>query len=580
MCDRDDESYTKNRTETRSKDMPNQHGPDYTTHLRRKQFLYPHVVENTALVINNITTFHYFSSHLSPHFSMNPLQRTRKLISDVSSSSQSRSNDIPPYSPFNTSPSKIHKIGKRMGWSKGSRWIRRLCRISPRVTICSLPDEVLLDIFEFCLHDPVERRAKAWPKLVHVCQRWRYIVFASPLRLDLCLLCRDRTPVREMLDIWPPLPIQIVIYDGDLQDEDNIIAALECPNRVRSIEFNGWTIPLERLVTVMQEPFPGLESLSLSIGNVLVLPNTFLGGSAPRLRSLHLTGIPFPTLPRLLLSSNDLVHLHLDRIPQNGYISPEAMATCVSALISLTELSICFISPTSRPDPITRHPPPLTRAVLPALTNFVFQGVSGYLEDLVAQIYAPLLRAVRIRFFNQLVFSIQQLPRFIGHSPALTMPYNSANISIHGNNNNVRMFFSATHKTLSFTICCRAVDWQVSSMAQICNQLSFILSSIDQLNIDNSGSIRQVDMDDTQWLELLQPFTAVQTLRILSHDIESLIVPALRGLSGELATQVLPALEELQLSGYQPSQRYNWPFIIARQHSDHPVVLGGLKWQQ
>ncbi|KAH9971492.1 hypothetical protein BGW80DRAFT_442457 [Lactifluus volemus] len=547
--------------------------------------LYPHVVENTALAINNITTFHYFSSHLSPHFSMNPLQRTRKLISHVLSSSQSRSNDIPPYSPFNTSPSKIHKIGKRMGWSKGSRWSRRLCRISPHVTICSLPDEVLLDIFEFCIHHPVERRAEAWPKLVHVCQRWRYIVFASPLRLDLRLLCTDRTPVRKMLDIWPPLPIKIDYFYIDLQVEDNIIAALEHPNRVGAITLTEISIPLERLVAVMQEPFPAIEYLSLRMvtGTVPALSNTFLGGSAPRLLSLQLCHIPFPTLPQFLLSSNNLFNLSLDQIPQNGYISPETMATCVSALTSLRNLSIGFESPASRPNPITRRPPPLTRAVLPALTNFKFCGVSEYLEDLMVRIDAPLLHRLEILFFNQLVFDIQQVRRFIGHAPALTMSYNRAFIRIYADY--VRMTFREKswpflYDTLSFKILCRAVDWQVSSVAQIYNQLSFILSNIDQLSIENRESIQQVDMDDTQWLELLQPFTAVHTLRILSHDIESLVVPALRGLSGELATQVLPALEELQLSGYQASERYNWPFIIARQHSDHPVVLGGLKLQQ
>ncbi|KAH9971509.1 hypothetical protein BGW80DRAFT_1460466 [Lactifluus volemus] len=522
---------------------------------------------------------------------MNPLQRTRKLISHVLSSSQSRSNDIPPYSPSSTSPSRIHKIGKRMGWSKGSRWNRRQCRISPRVTILSLPDEVLLDIFEFCLHDPVEHRAKAWPKLVHVCQRWRYIVFASPLRLDLCLLCTKRTPVREMLDIWPSLPIEIDYSSIDPQAEDNIIAALEHSNRVRSISLSYIPMPLENLVAVMQEPFPELESLSLHKGwTVPALPNTFLGGSAPRLRSLYLSEIPFPTLPQFLLSSNDLVSLCLWKIPHSGYISPEVMVMCISALTSLRYLSIGFESPASRPDPTNRRPPPLTRAVLPALTNFTFHGVSEYLEDLMAQIDAPLLHSLEILFFNQLVFDIQQVPRFIGHAPALTMPYNSVNIVIYADH--VGMTFwarsrSSIHDSLSFNIVCRAVDWQVSSMAQICNQLSFILSSIDQLSIayvgsipQDVGSIPQVDMDDTQWLELLQPFTAVQTLRILSRHIESLIVPALRGLSGELATQVLPALEELQLSGYQASERYNWPFVIARQHSDHPVVLGGLKWRR
>jgi hypothetical protein len=212
-----------------------------------------------------------------------------------------------------------------------------------------------------------------------------------------------------MLDVWPPLPIQIH-YSVDPQVEDNIIAALEHPNRVRSISLSRMTIPLERLVAAMQEPFLAMEFLSLRIegsgGTVPTLPNTFLGGSTPRLRSLHLEGIPFPTLPRLLLSSNDLVDLHLDRIPHSGYIPPEAMARCISALTRLTELSIGFKSPASRPDPITRPPPPLTRAVLPALTDFDFHGVSEYFEDLVAQIDAPLLHAARIKFFNQLAYGI------------------------------------------------------------------------------------------------------------------------------------------------------------------------------
>ncbi len=33
----------------------------------------------------------------------------------------------------------------------------------------------------------------------HVCQKWRSVVFGSPRRLNLRLLCTKRTPVREML---------------------------------------------------------------------------------------------------------------------------------------------------------------------------------------------------------------------------------------------------------------------------------------------------------------------------------------------------------------------------------------------
>ncbi|KAH9974484.1 hypothetical protein BGW80DRAFT_182649 [Lactifluus volemus] len=450
-------------------------------------------------------------------------------------------------------------------------------RISPRVTICSLPDEVLLDIFEFCLPDRWYLRAISWSKFVHVCQRWRYIIFASPLRLDLRLLCTDRTPVRKMLDIWPPLPIEIGYSPIDPQAEDNIIAALEHRNRVRRIWFGRIWTSLERLVPVMEEPFPELESLYLQgERTVLVLPNTFLGGSAPRIRLLHLEAIPFPTLPRLLLSCNDLVNLSLLKIPQNGYISPEAMATCVSALISLTNLSIDFESPASRPDTTTRHPPPLTRAVLPALTDFNFCGVSEYLEDFMAQIDAPLLHTTQIRFFNQLVSDIQQLRRFIGHAPALMLG-DTASIFIHGDF--VQIDFSIRDRVfLSFEILCEGVDRQVSSVAQICNQF-LGSSSIRALYIhekdDMPPSTLEDVMDEAQWLELFRPFTALQALYI-SRNIQSHVVSALRGLSGETAMEVLPALDRLYLEEYQvtgPEQPDIEAFIIARQRSGHPVSI-------
>jgi hypothetical protein len=394
--------------------------------------------------------------------------------------------------------------------------------------------------------------------------------------------------VRKMLDVWPPLPIEIRCFFVHLLVEDNVIAALERPNHVRSISLEGIRIPLERLVAVMQEPFPELESLALRVngpgGTVPALPSTFLGGSAPRLRSLRLRHIPFPTLPRLLLSSNHLVDLHLRRIPHSGYISPETMATCVSALTSLTKLSIGFESPASRPDPITRRPPPLTRATLPDLTNFRFHGVSEYLEDLVAWTDVPLLDFVEITFFNQLVFGIQQLRRFIDHAQAF-MSSVTARIYIH--DDYVMMHFVPLAqgrpplRLLTFSISCREIDWQVSSVAQIGNHLSeSFTSSIDYLFIKDitSGTTFDDFMDETQWLELFHPFIAVRTLDIVSGmtRMGSHVVSALRGLSVESATQVLPALGNLYLEDNQesgPEEQDIEPFIVARQGSDHPVAF-------
>jgi hypothetical protein len=459
----------------------------------------------------------------------------------------------------------------------------KLGHISPCVTIGALPEDVLLEIFDFCratkVNDPW-----AWPRmwqtLVRVCQIWRYVVFASPNRLNLRLLCTDITPVRETLDVWPPLPIEILSDTSN--GGDNVIAALEQHDRVCRIWLDLTGSPVERLATVMQDPFPALESLQLWSADetVPVLPQMFLGGSVPRLQSLVLDNIPVPTLPKLLLSSNDLVTLRLRRIPNTGYISPEAMFTGLSTLTRLESLTISFESPASRPDR-SRRPPPLTRAVLPALTEFQFQGTSEYLEILVARIDAPLLQHIDIMFFHQLIFDIRQLPHFSVHALMLTS-YNRASVIFGGRLVAINLYPPEKKnppQKLRLGISCRRADWQVSSMAQICSQISFLLSSVKQLDIDddtfNWESTWQVDMDSTEWLELFDPFTAVRTLRI-SGKLLSLIVSALQGLSGESATQVLPALDSLCLEESllsESEQQAVEQFITARQCSDHPVSV-------
>ena len=444
-----------------------------------------------------------------------------------------------------------------------------------------LPDNVLLDIFEFYRDPLFITLSWPWNRLVHVCQRWRYIVFASPLRLDLCLLCTSETPVRKTLDVWPPLPIEIEWHNASGDDIANLVAALEHCDRVRRIWINNLTSSLlEELVPTTQEPFPALTVLHLSTdGTAPVLPDMFLGGSAPRLQSLSLWGFPFPRLPRLLSSATDLSDLSLLRIPHTGYISPEAMVTCLSALTRLTRLVIGFKSPASRPN--RRGPPPLTRVILPALVWLAFDGVSEYLEDLVARIDAPRLHILDISFFHQLIYDVQQLPYFIGHAGSLGS-FSHAEVVI--NNYGVDIEFHPSERTpadlhnrLRLGILCRAVDWQVSFMAQICNQVSLLPSIVEQLDIQvfPLESISQVDLEDTQWLELFRPFTAVRTLRI-HHMLQSLIVPALQELTGERATEVLPALDSLYLEEYPPSgsdQQAIESIVAARQHSDHPVAV-------
>lgn len=61
----------------------------------------------------------------------------------------------------------------------------------------SPPDDVLLAIFDFYA-DGVQlakKAAEAWQTPVHVCRRWRSVIFESPRRLNpsLQLVCKSET---------------------------------------------------------------------------------------------------------------------------------------------------------------------------------------------------------------------------------------------------------------------------------------------------------------------------------------------------------------------------------------------------
>jgi hypothetical protein len=126
------------------------------------------------------------------------------------------------------------------------------------VTIDILPDVALLEIFDFYVD---EKDIQAWHTLVHVCQKWRNIVFGSPRRLNLRLLCKAGTPVRETLDVWPPLPIVVLDEGYEKWGVDNITAALERNDRICRLGLLG--VPssqLEKILGGDATAIPGTNS--------------------------------------------------------------------------------------------------------------------------------------------------------------------------------------------------------------------------------------------------------------------------------------------------------------------------------
>jgi hypothetical protein len=281
--------------------------------------------------------------------------------------------------------------------------------------------------------------------------------------------------------------------------------------------------------------------------------------------------IAFPALPTLLSSTTQLVTLQLSSVPIIGYISPREMASCLVALPNLKHLGLEFHSPDSDDDmDIDQSIPPLpTRVVLHSLVSFYFEGVSQYLEDLLSQVDAPILQTMSATFRDDITH-LPQLLRFTDCAGRLRPPVRAM------------VVFEFWRVILKFmpsddfelTIICNQSVGQVSSMAQVCRELSPLVSCVERLDLYCKPSSRPPFADPRSWPELFQPFITVQNL-FVSTNVWPDFIP-LRELVGEGATDVLPELRILFLEDFQPSRDARESiasFITARRLSSRPVAV-------
>ena len=495
-----------------------------------------------------------------------------------------------------------------------------------RAVVEILTDDILLEVFDWYRRTLLEQWTNTWKwvTLVHVCRRWRYIVFGSPRRLDLWLPCTYGTPVRRRLACWPSLPIFIKYWASlefrppSSEDEDNLIAALEHPDRVRKLQLAVTSSQLEKVAERMQMAFAGLTSLSLWLDEgttTPTLPKTFLAGCAsPRLRDISLVGVAFPGLPQRLASTIGLVSLRLLEVPEAGYIPPDVMATCLSTLPHLRSLCINFHSPLSAHHNRRGNKPLAPSMALPSLTSFNFRGTSEYLEDLVAKIDAPRLSEVNISFINQLIFEVPHLSRFIrqmevlksarvsevesspGNGVSITMtldPDQNQNQDQNEDQDQSRLVVAAEgnatpsscslgHHNLSLRVTCTDLDWQISSIAQICHQTS-LLSNINHIDIRADGirlsCSRKEDEGDmvgsVPWLDFFHTFPSVARLRICG-ELGPYVASALEGIAVDVETETIgKVLPELRILLFECSRKSASVerFVAARQLFSLPLVV-------
>ncbi|KAH9031504.1 hypothetical protein EDB85DRAFT_1335550 [Lactarius pseudohatsudake] len=440
---------------------------------------------------------------------------------------------------------------------------RRKIGVQCATTIDTLTDNVLLAIFDLIRISRTSLEVHCYPvwnwhTLVHVCHRWREIIFASPLRLDLQLFCTNGTPVRKHLGCWPStIPIAISYGCRSVRSltsdaKDNIVAALEQRDRVRYLKFLVTDAVWEKVATLMQGPFPELRSLAISSEgpHVRALPDDLLGGSAPSLREISFNGIPLPAFPTFLSSASNLVKLILDYIPQTSCISSVALVACLAGFPSLEYLSIGFHTPISLwPTDRVLDPPPGTRVVFPSLTSFSFEGFSTYLEVIMARVDTPQLDSINVTYTDYFCFRATELSKFIERSFIKPSRLAHGRISFEYERISFDLFpkIDPDKPTIAIKISSsEGIHEQVSDMARVLNQTSAMLSDVVHLEItineDRTSELEDDDMDYIEWLELFRPFTAVKKLRIYEVLAES-ITRALKDQTEEASTQVSPTLE-------------------------------------
>ena len=336
------------------------------------------------------------------------------------------------------------------------------------------------------------------------------------------------------------------------EDEDNIVAALRRSDRIISIHLTVTLSLFVKLYSIMGL-FSRLEDLViLSLDNVgLTFPSAFRWG--PHLRTLHLTRITLPALSRLLSSSKDLVEIQLHEIPGIEYIFTESLWNALSGMTQLQLLSLRFDSLYS-PTPtelLELYPPPRTRAVLPALTCFEYQGTSETFNSLVARVYAPYLEDIEITFFDEFTSDVTNLRRFIDEIQVRKSPLR-ADILLSESSVSISLI-QPLPSCLKLQVICEPSSQKMLSISRFWSLFSTFFLCVEDLRIKAKRLSSSQDGLNL-WMEVIRSFRATERFH-LAGDFSTDFAHALKILLSQLGPEsVLPALRKLYIS--QPGPRH------------------------
>ena len=476
--------------------------------------------------------------------------------------------------------------------------------IEQHAKIETLPDEILLEVFDcvrlaqaaisapitlkcditdpFCFEslDPALRsnwssEAWEWHRLIHVCRWWRSLVLASPRRLDLRLTYTFKYGfhvMKKAMESWPTLPIDVWHpsrarwYRPEYEDDASF--ALQHPNRIRDINLSLTRSLLLKIRAQFLASFPALEYLRLELEyreaeSQPTLPVGFLGGSASRLRHIHLIGVASPTFPLVLSSARDLISLQLSSVSRRAYFSPETLSIGLSTTTRLKFLCIDFLPFASDVfrETGSEGRQPIVRAILPVLTKFYFYGNSAYLVDLISRIDSPTLERPSLQSGSR----TPQLSQFTGRpNPLELLPIHQPILLLDDQIFFVNQFCpSPRQNECILGITSEEMSPQATFPRFIYQLLAHRTSISPILESSLHPWLPWLRLKDLEWVNLFGRLASVTTLEV-DGMLVRIIGSVLESLFDDLARGVLPKLQDLHVGKCQTPEPFQ-EFANARR---------------
>jgi hypothetical protein len=415
-------------------------------------------------------------------------------------------------------------------------------------------------------------------------------VFTSPARLHLRLLFTENRPASERaiaIKNLPPLPRIVDIGSGYGETGTTryrVIAALQHPDRVCRIAISLAMTDskyMEKLLAAMDQPFSSLESLELNCRGIREsdFQAPFLSAQTPHLRRLKFAGFTSTLLSGILSRATSVVDLTLS--VDDVFFDP-LETHLLSHLQDMPFLRRLEVEMWDYDGPELEGHGEKQDVLLPKLTYFCFKGSISQLEELTADLAAPSLMEFRIASsplpprFSFAVSPATHLSRFIYtiakrfFSAQLSAPRGKMDLSIRTD--------SYSDHDPPF----RIIASEFASIQSIGYALYTPLATVQDVFVASPFQPRPVMY--SPWRIFFSLFHNAKILR-LARGIESEVEAILRPGDETSASQLLPALEEIELNATMPPDTPSRidedklapvldlfkTFVDAREQEGHPV---------